>query len=831
MSRSRRRKLMRVRNRKCAKATLHGVPLASIMLATSPSSFAQAQQPSDALDEIVVTATKRQENLQDVPGSIQALGTEKLEELHVQSFTDYAQYLPSVSIGGGGGGVVPGGSGNWRILMRGVSSDASVNYASTLPTVGTYLDEQPISTITGAIDLHIYDIARIEALAGPQGTLYGASSEAGTVRIITNKPDPSGFAAGYDIKGNVLDHGSPGYTAEGFVNIPLASTAALRMVAWDERDGGYINNVAETRTFPTSGACIANFSPAPAGCTTSPAQARNHFNDTEIYGARSALKVDLSDSWTITPQLMGQDTKTNGIFAYEPFLGDFNTERFYPDESHEQWWDAAMTVEGKVSDFDITYSGAYMRRNVTTQTDYSDYSLAYDVASGFGSLIKNDAGQSINPSQALTSRVLYTKASNELRIASPKTWPVRFIAGLFQQRQLNDVRAAFQIDDLAESSWVTGYPDTWWLSAYERIDRDFAQFGEVAWDIVPDKLTATVGIRYSEAKNSLVGFAGTHNVYASEAATCFAAGSPPGAAAPCINFAGEVDDHAHTPKANLAYHIDKDRMVYATYAEGFRPGGLNRTPGVAPYLPDYLKSYELGWKTTWLDNHVRWNGAFYWENWHDFQFAFQGPNGLNETANGGQARIKGVESDFSWVVTSGLTLSSAFSLMDPKLTENYCGALNSNGAPITNCTSTPDPVTGAVLQSPAGTQLPLTNKFKGNVQARYVFPMGDFKAHIQGAFVYQTSERVDLRTEENALNGGNLPPFGTANFAAGVERSTYAVELYVTNAFDRLGLTNRYTQCVATVCGQPAVRGGAGGLLYDTPIQPRLIGIQYSQKF
>jgi len=109
--------------------------------------------------------------------------------------------------------------------------------------------------------------------------------------------------------------------------------------------------------------------------------------------------------------------------------------------------------------------------------------------------------------------------------------------------------------------------------------------------------------------------------------------------------------------------------------------------------------------------------------------------------------------------------------------------------------------------------------------------MGDFKAHVQGTFVYQTSERLDLRDGENTLNGGNLPPFDTADFAAGVERSTYAVELYVTNAFDRLGLTNRYTQCVATVCGQSTVSGGAGGLLYDTPIQPRLIGIQYSQKF
>lgn len=831
MSRSRRRKLMRKAAGKSARIVVRGVPLASVLLAGIPMSFAQAQRPSDALEEIIVTATKREESVQNVPVSIQVIGTQKLEELHIQNFTDYTQYLPSVSVAAGGGGVVPGGSGNWRILMRGVSADANVNYASTLPTVGTYLDEQPVSTITGAVDVHIYDIARVEALAGPQGTLYGASSEAGTVRIITNKPDLSGFHAAYNLRGSVLAHGAAGYAAEGFINVPLSSMAAVRVVGWDVHDPGYINNVPGTRTFPTSGACIANFSAAPAGCSTSPALASNHFNETDTYGARAALKVDLNDSWTITPFLMAQDTRSRGVSGFDPVLGDLNVTRFYPDNSHDRWWDAALTVEGKISDFDVTYAGAYMKRNDTFHTDYSDYSLAYDVVSGSGALIKNDAGQFINPSQELTGRIRYTKQSNELRVTSPKDKRVRFIAGVFVQRQLNDVLAEFQIPNMARTSWVTGYPYAWWVSDYERTDRDFAQFGELSWDAVPNRLTLTVGIRFSEAKNSLEGFAGTHAVYSSEAKTCFRATSPAGIGAPCTNFAGVVDERGHTPKVNLTYHFDDNRMVYATYAKGFRPGGLNRKPGLRPYLADYLTSYEIGWKTDWLNNHVRWNGAFFWENWDKFQFAFQGANGLNQTANGGQARIKGVESDLSWLITHGLTLSTAFSLMDPKLTANYCGALNVDGSPITNCTTTKDPATGAQLLAPNGTQLPLTSKFKGNLQVRYLFPLGDFTAHVQSAFVYQSGQRLDLRDRQNRLLGGDLSAYGTAEFAAGVEHGNYSLELFVNNAFDKRGEAIRYTQCPVTVCGAPIVRPGVGGLIYSTPILPRLIGIQFGQKF
>ena len=169
----------------------------------------RAENPP-SLGQIIVTAQKREENLQNVPLSIQAIDSEKIEELHLTDFADYAAFLPSLSYQSGG---QSGGSGFARPYMRGVASGGDGNHSASPPSVGMYLDEQPITTISGALDIHMYDIARVEALAGPQGTLYGASSEAGTVRIITNKPDPTGFQAGYDLEGNSVDHGGTGYTA------------------------------------------------------------------------------------------------------------------------------------------------------------------------------------------------------------------------------------------------------------------------------------------------------------------------------------------------------------------------------------------------------------------------------------------------------------------------------------------------------------------------------------------------------------------------------------------------------------------------------------------
>ena len=270
MQRSKKRKIALTRS------IVVRAPLASaVMLVLSP---AYAQEVT-GLEEVIVTAQKRTESLQDVPLSIQAIGTKQLEELHIANFADYAKFLPSLSYQNGG---QSGGPGFSRAFMRGVANGAVPNHSGSQPSVGTYLDEQPITTINGALDVHIYDIARVEVLAGPQGTLYGASSQSGTIRIITNKPDPSGFEAGYDLEGSTVAKGETGYLAEGFVNLPISDTAAVRLVGWVRHDAGFVDNVPGAVTYPTSDVTIDNTS-----------RAKKDYNDGDTYGARAALKIDL----------------------------------------------------------------------------------------------------------------------------------------------------------------------------------------------------------------------------------------------------------------------------------------------------------------------------------------------------------------------------------------------------------------------------------------------------------------------------------------------------------------------------------------------------------
>src|ERR1700730_10507069 len=225
MTRSRKRKLARNR------AKWAGMPLASAILATGGAAYGSSQTEQGTLEEVVVTAQKRSEDLQKVPISLTVLGGEKLEQLQVTQFDDYVKFLPSVSFSSLG-------PSQGEVFFRGISSGAGGLHAGPLPTSGLYLDEIPVTTIAGAVDLHVYDIARVEALAGPQGTLYGASSLSGTLRIITNKPNPAGFSAGYDVKADKWGKGSAGGGVEGYVNIPLAEHAAVRLVGFLEHGGG-----------------------------------------------------------------------------------------------------------------------------------------------------------------------------------------------------------------------------------------------------------------------------------------------------------------------------------------------------------------------------------------------------------------------------------------------------------------------------------------------------------------------------------------------------------------------------------------------------------------
>jgi iron complex outermembrane receptor protein len=266
-------------------------------------------------------------------------------------------------------------------------------------------------------------------------------------------------------------------------------------------------------------------------------------------------------------------------------------------------------------------------------------------------------------------------------------------------------------------------------------------------------------------------------------------------------------------------------MVYATWSKGYRPGGINRRGTLPPYSSDFLTNYEVGWKTTWLDNRLRFNGSVFVQDWKDFQFAILGQNGLTEIKNANQARIKGIEGDLNFAVTNALRLTAGFAWLDPKLRANYCGYVDEQGSPETNCppgTIPPgadDPVDGP--QAPNGQQLPITPKFKGNMTARYSFGVGDYNAFVQGAAVYTGERESDLRTVERAIIG-NLPSYTQFDFSLGVSRGNMSLDLFINNAFDERGELYRFAECAETICGTE---------IYSIDAQPRTVGLRFGQKF
>jgi iron complex outermembrane recepter protein len=814
MTRSRIRKIARVRSTPHTRLMAAAVPLASAISAILGSTSPVFAQESAELGQIIVTAQKREENLQNVPLSIQAIGSEQIEQLHLTDFADYASFLPSLSYQSGG---QSGGSGFARPYMRGVASGGDGNHSASPPSVGMYLDEQPITTISGALDIHMYDIARVEALAGPQGTLYGASSEAGTVRIITNKPDPTGFQAGYDLEGNSVDHGGTGYTVEGFANIPISDSAAVRLVGWYEDNPGFIDNVHGTLTYPTSGATIDNAN-----------QVKKDYNDGENYGARAALKLDLGENWTVTPSVMGQWSKSNGSYGYR--VGEpFEITRFNPEDAKDEWWQAALTVEGRIGNFNLVYAGSYLNRDDWTKSDYVDYSFYYDECCGYGVYVMDDAGNFIDPTQYIWGKDKYKMQSHELRISSPQDQRFRFVGGLFYARNQHDIEQRYLISNLAgptaippqPSLEVTGWPDTWWLTEQVRVDKDYAAFGEVTFDIT-EKLSATGGVRFYKYENSLEGFFGFGLTNDFTSATgeksCFSTTQVNGG--PCMNLDKDVDDTGNILKGNLTYRFTDQALVYATYSEGFRPGGVNRVGTTLPYKADELKNYEVGWKTTWAGNRLRFNGAIFQEDWKDFQFAFLGPNSVTIVANAGKAQMTGVETELSWLATAGLTLSLGAAYIDAKLTHPYCGTLDANGNDADPCVDG-DGVP-APFQAPDGQQLPVTPKFKGNLIARYTFDVGSYNAHVQGAVAYVDKRWPELRTEQRDILGRE-PAYTVANFAGGIANQNFSIELFINNAFDEEGQVDRWAQCDATVCGTQGT--------YITPVPTRTYGIKFGQQF
>jgi iron complex outermembrane recepter protein len=832
------------------------IMMAGSILASAPALAQDAAEETAGDDEIIVTAQKREENLQNVPISIQALSTRKLDQLGISDFNEFTKQLPSVSF-------QTSQPGSTTVYMRGVASGGDGNHSASLPSVGVYLDEQPVTTIGGTIDVHIYDIARIESLAGPQGTLYGASSQAGTIRIITNKPDSSGFAARADAEVNTVKGGKQGGKLEAMLNFPLGENAALRVVGWAQHAAGFIDNVPATRAFlPQPGGIVidnANF-------------VDSNINEQDVIGGRAALKVDLDDNWTVTPTVLYQKLENKGSFSFDPSQGDLNTNRFSPEFRDDEFVQAALTIEGKIGDWDLTYAGAYLDRKVKQLSDYTDYAEAYDALyASYGGLAgyfyyQDAAGNQIDPRQRVAGGDHFKKLSQELRIASPQDKRIRVVAGLFYQRQSNDIFQDYLVTGLAPLLSVNGRPGSLWLTKQERVDKDYAGFGELAFDLT-EKLTLTAGGRYYKYDNSLVGFFGfgrnpgvrpldgraftlqPHNVAGSSrtgVAGCFgtdllplrvpgneanpsdpaystagesvtrilAGALVPGG--PCTNLADvkngklvpkRTKDDGFLYKVNLTYKPVEDVLIYGTASRGFRPGGINRRASIPAYAPDFINNFELGWKTSPAQG-LRFNGAVYYQKWKSFQYSFLGENSFTQIQNGPDADIKGIEVDMNYNAGNGFTLSAAAAYTDAKTHSILCA-----GATDT----TPD-CSASSVSAPKDTRLPITPKFKGSMTGRYEFDAAGGKAHVQAGVSHQSSASSDIRVA-NAAIIGRLKSFTTADAALGISFDRINFELFADNIFDERGQLSRFVNC------------GQCTRVNIVPTQPQTFGFRIGGKF
>ena len=874
MTRSRRRKLKcdragrqpAVRLRAIVRAAM---PLAALTLAVPA---VRAQSAGGGLQTILITAQKIRQNLQNVPISVEVFNHRALRQLNITNLDDYVKMSPTISFvrsQGEGGNGEPGTS---IIYIRDVVSGGDGNHSGSEPSVAVYLDQQPVTTITGVVPLHLYDINRIEVLEGPQGTLFGSSAEAGAVRIITNKPVPGKFAGGYDLQENIIQNGGPGHVFQGYLNIPLWHAAAIRLVAWDVQDGGFISNVAGTdangcifdgvRSFPSwaietnpgyystssykagSGQCAPVSSVGKGAITNAPWQ-KNNYNTVDTYGGRIELRFGLKDPWgdrwTFTPTFQGQSVTTHGFFGYDPAVGYLKLVHFGPENSHDTWDQTALTIQGKVHNFDIVYTGGYLKRNQHSIADYSDYSEFYDKMNGSGAYYDGNSGTPIMPQQFVIGAGDFEMWSQELRVTTPLDEPVHATVGAFLGRQLHNIWQLYTIpgfgwtsvyggnpnglgytptsNPLTDES-VPGFPNAIWLTDQQRVDRDRALYAQATWDI-NRQWHLTGGLRFYHYDNSLIGFYGFNsNFSASEGtATCF----EPSIVkfSPCTDLNASTTGSGHVPRVNLTYQITPTKMVYATYSKGYRPGGVNRIaeavspgqkPNPEPYHADFLTNYEVGWKTQWFHNSVRWDGAFFWEEWKNFQFSFLGPNSVTIIANGGNARIRGVENDVEWVPTRNLFLSANFSFTDPVLTSNYYGCIP--GTP--QCTPLPP------VQVPAGTNLPVAPKFKGNIVARYTLPLiGAWKPYVQLAGMYQDETSSALLLTQNKVFG-NLPAYALFNLKIGANAGNgMHVDLFISNLMNRNAEYSRFTESNPSTDSQ----------IYIVPAQPRTFGVEFGQDF
>lgn len=710
------------------------VGVAAGVLAALCSTVVSAEDAS--LEEIVVTATKRSERLQDVPISVQALTESALAEQGITDITTLAASVPGLSL-------ADGGPGYRTLYIRGVSSE----YGSA-GTTGVYIDDafvQPGGIVQTIVEPLYFDLERIEVLRGPQGTLFGGSSMGGTVRFITNKPDPSKFEAAAGAEASYTQDGGFNYEVDGLLNVPLANDrAALRIVgAYRDKDG-FVDKL------------VGDFS-GPGRQATGPVRKVDNVNDEQFSAVRVQLSVAPTDRLEIRPMFLYQKTESSSFGAFDNPPDNYDQRRAL---------DVEEPIEDEINLGNLVVTYDWDGVQLLSSTSYSERD----------SWFKEDASDSteetVLPDFYGLPRGLFFDTTydgsrgeesfqQELRLSSTGESRLQWVAGVYYEHYEQENGFEWLIPGFSEAGFPV--PDDNFYRGQSRLDRkQKAAFAEGTWAIT-EQLKATVGLRWYE--------------FDVETQSYNRSGELNGGPRPDGPVNKSKEDGV-SPRFSLAYDFG-EQLIYATASRGFRPGGPNPSvPGtdtgstcvaeyrdagigisdqgdVEPFESDELWNYEVGAKTAWADNRFILNAAAYRMNWDDLQSLFLPACFFAATVNFGKATLTGVEVDYRLALTDALELSGGINYNDAKIAED---------APE--------------LGISEGERLQNAPEWGGNVAIRYGFPMlgGDGYSLATARYVdnsFRSFDHSDPRTFQDSytLVGARI----------GLRRDSWDLSLFADN--------------------------------------------------
>ena len=825
------------------------------LINTAAFSGIVAGQSQATVEEIVVTARKKAEGLQDVPVAVSAITEQSLEDKGVNVFEDYLLQLPGVTAGGSG-------PGNNTIYIRGLASTTpaltTAGVAGLAPNVSFYLDEQPLAQPGRNLDVYAADIARVEVLSGPQGTLFGASSQSGVVRMITNKPVIGESASSLEVEARLMSGGDEGNKFEYMNNIPLGNSSALRFVAYRDHRGGYIDQVAGTRSVKESarfrtadtvranglvvGSSRAGFQ---AGADLSAATfldanaiVKDNANPVTYEGFRASVATQINDDWDALVSVASQDIDSEGVFFVDPDLGDMQIQRYTDDSNSDSFDNMSLTLEGTVGDLEVIYAGAYTDRATNQNIDYTDYLFVGQYVPFYicDGVTNYTAVASAGTCQAPDMFVAHTGSTevttHEFRVNGDINDTTSFTAGVFLSdlEMIEHNEFTYPGSAKLDAKYAPNYPHTnpqpgqggnagagWYsqpgpynapiifVNDILRTDEQKGVFGEVNIAL-QDDVELTLGARWYDIAVDLEGSA--NGAYGNKGATSDSGGGGANLSTQYgPNNTNGYPDKAETDgvigKATLSWKPTEDIMYYVTWSEGFRPGLLNRPAGTSNAAGTYtipavtdtdeVTNFEFGWKATLMDGALRFNGSAYMVDITGLQSTIFDAAIVNLffSDNAADAEISGVEGDFVYVTGNGLMLSGAFSVLDSELSKSLV--------------PTSDIVEGSELAFAPG--------YQANLAARKEWGMASGNTgHWQAQMTVSDDSFSDIMEPNRAVQD----KYSLFNVRAGVSNDEWTAEVYIDNLMDkRADVSNTF--------------------IFDrqrvSMVKPRTLGFRYKKSF